>query len=40
MSSWNWFQMLDVSHTCRVVCVVFLQNEIMGMVIVVFFGAD
>jgi hypothetical protein len=37
MFSWHWLQMLDVAHACRVVCMVFLHNEIMVMVTVVFF---
>jgi hypothetical protein len=32
--------MIGVAHACHVVCMVFLQNEIMGMVTMVFFGAE
>lgn len=36
---WHWLQMLDVAHACRVVCMVFSQNETMGVVTMVIFGA-
>jgi len=37
MFSWNWLQILDVAHTCHVVCMVVLHNKIMVMVTVVLF---
>jgi hypothetical protein len=37
MFSWHWLQLLDVAHAYCVVCVVFLHNEIMVVVIVSLF---
>jgi hypothetical protein len=37
MFSWHWLQMLDVAHACPIVCMVFLHNEILVLVTMVFF---